>query len=124
MPAAKPNRVALALGAGPVVVANDDHSRPVDFAAQIRGFQFATSADADIRKMAEVAADTILSDAIGRPNLAGFVKVGEQSFERLVEEMIGSAHAITGVSPLQQGTIGERTLADAMLRMCPLWPIC
>jgi hypothetical protein len=94
-------------------------------AARAQHFRLGDGADQDLRKLAAEAADRILDRSKRtEEDLAILITIGVTVFERVVKEMIGSAKRIEGYTDRQPGILGEQTLQDAMLRFCPLWPIC
>lgn len=82
-------------------------------------------ASSDVRKLAESAAASV--EKRRSENLTANEATNEEAraaFRRLAKEMIESAKSIEGYSEANPGVVGERTLRDAMLRLCPIWPIC
>jgi hypothetical protein len=71
-------------------------------------------ADTDIKTLVAEAAKALIQDTSRIPE-------GEISFERLIDEMVVSSRQLPGYPP---GIIGEQTLAKALGRLCPLFPIC
>lgn len=85
---------------------------------------FGPGADQGIRQFAQTAADKVLGDRSSLPPADPQVREAEAAFEKLVEEMVGAAGEIADYRKLHPDTIGEETLARALSRLCPLFPIC
>lgn len=88
------------------------------------GVRFGQGADSDIRTFAHRGADLILGS---HPNVGlnePMVRDAEAAFERLVDEMVAAASSLPGYRAQNTNTIGEQTLALALSRLCPLFPIC
>lgn len=92
--------------------------------AHAHGVQFGSGADTDIRRLAEMGADRMINQ-MGEPSGGDpAVEDAEAAFEKLVDEMFRAAGEIEGYSTAHPMTIGEQTLAEALSRLCPLFPIC
>jgi hypothetical protein len=88
--------------------------------AESQGYHFGPGADQFFRQTSDEAATKIVS-AGGTEDL---IKAGEVAFDRLVDEMIAASRSIPGYAARHPDVIGEETLAKALSRLCPLWPIC
>ena len=92
--------------------------------AKMHGVQLGQGADADIRQFARTGSDRILN---AHPEAALNDKVvedAEAAFEKLIDEMVSAASEIAGYREAYPDIIGEQTLARALSRLCPLFPIC
>lgn len=92
--------------------------------ANMRGVRLGQGADADIHQFARTGADRILDV---HPNVTPHDKVVEDAtaaFAKLIDEMVSAASEIAGYRDAYPDTIGEQTLARALSRLCPLFPIC
>lgn len=89
--------------------------------AATQGVQFGPGAYQDIRNFANRSAERMVSDA-GANNES--VATAEAAFEKLVDGMVSAASEIAGYKEAHPGVIGEHTLADALPRLRPLYPIC
>ena len=86
--------------------------------------RFGEGADSDIRAFAQRGAELILRK---HPNVSvsdAVVRDAETAFERLVDEMVAAASNIPGYRAKYPDVIGERTLSEALSRLCPVFPIC
>lgn len=93
--------------------------------ADTAGVHFGDGADAVIRDMSAKAATEILRQAAATgvaPD--ALVRNGEVVFASLVDEMIAARQRIPGYVAARADAIGEQTLAEALQRLCPIWPIC
>ncbi len=88
--------------------------RAVDERARHHGVRLGAGADSDIAQFVKEAAKKVARDP-SRMNEA------ERAFERLIDEMFAAS---TRIKDYQPGLVGERTLADALSRLCPMFPIC
>lgn len=88
------------------------------------GVQFGQGADSDIRSYADRGADRILSAYPGAGPNDPVVRDAEIAFERLVDEMVAAASNLPGYRAQNPNIIGEQTLAAALSRLCPVFPIC
>lgn len=95
-----------------------------DFAARIRGYKFSPDAESEMREKAMFAAHNIVAHPVSKTNLPGLVKIGELTFEYFVEETMKSSDIERSLDPEFPSIIGTRTIRDAILRFCPMWPIC
>jgi hypothetical protein len=91
--------------------------------ADAHGMKFGEGADGDIRRFARTAAERLCSDTAGGPP-TDVISTATGAFERLVEEMVSQASQIDGYAAAHPGVIGEQTLARALSKLCPLFPIC
>ena len=92
--------------------------------AQMHGVRLGQGADADVHQFARTGADRILQ---AHPEVVPndrVVKDAEAAFEKLIDEMVSAASEIAGYREAYPDTIGEQTLARALSRLCPLFPIC
>ncbi len=92
--------------------------------ADVRGVRLGQGADADIHRFAHTGADRILA---AHPHVTAHDKVIEDAtaaFAKLIDEMVSAASEIAGYRDAYPDTIGEQTLAKALSRLCPLFPIC
>jgi len=92
--------------------------------AAAHGMQFGQGADGDIRRFADTGADRILSQNPEATRGHPTVMAAHVAFETLVDEMIRAANEIEGYHAAYPMTIGEQTLARALSKLCPLFPIC
>lgn len=93
--------------------------------AKSKGFRFGDGAEGDILSYAQFAYEKIHERALLTNISEGeLMREGERAFERLVNAMIDGANQIEGYRATKGDIIGEQTLAWAMSRLCPLWPIC
>lgn len=90
--------------------------------AKRQGMRLGHGADTDIRRYAKQAADQIAALSATDQQLK--LAEGERAFVRLVEGMVEAAVEIPGYRESYPDIIGEQTLAAAMAKLCPLWPIC
>jgi hypothetical protein len=92
--------------------------------AAAHGVQLGQGADGDIRLLAEAGADQILRQLPQVTSEHPMVKDAQAAFEKLVDEMVRAANEIEGYRIAYPRTIGEQTLAQALSKLCPLFPIC
>lgn len=86
--------------------------------------QFGQGADSDIRRLAREGAARILDrHGVVKPDDL-VVAQATLAFERLVVEMVSASLERPGYQIQFPGIIGEETLREARLRLCPLFPIC
>ena len=89
--------------------------------AEERGMRLGDGAHGFFEQHARNAARELVSD----PQLSeGKVRAMVAVFERLIDEMIGSSQTIKGYAAGHPGVIGEDTLADALRKLCPIFPFC
>ena len=86
-----------------------------------RGYKFGEGVEHWIPHIAEQAARRIEAD---RGSTEKAIKEAERAFARLIDEMIAAANRIPGYNLRRPNTIGEETRDQAMLVLCPIWPIC
>ncbi len=99
--------------------------RAAERAAATHGVRLGHGADGDIRRFAQTAADRLLADGGGRVSLTDrAASDATAAFTRLVEEMVLASSQIPNYRERHPGIIGEETLARALARLCPLYPIC
>lgn len=93
--------------------------------AKANGVRLGFGADQFFALRAPEAARAIIERArnTGAP-IEPLVRTAQLAFERLVDEMLAARKDIPGYIDRHPGVIGEDTLASAMRRLCPLWPIC
>lgn len=91
--------------------------------ALAHGVRLGQGADHDIRSFAHKGADRIFSQYGPTPPAAA-ISEAEQAFAKLVDEMLSAASEIPGYRAKHPALIGEETLARALARLCPLFPIC
>jgi len=92
--------------------------------AQLHGRRFGPGADTDIRSFASRGADAIISRTAAPTITDPLVADAARNFERLVDEMVASVTELKDYAERNPGVIGEQTLARALSRLCPLFPIC
>ena len=92
--------------------------------ASMHGVQLGPGADSDIRQFASTGASQMLAahPAPGPP--MQMIEEAKAAFEKLIDEMVSAASEIPGYHAAYPGIIGEQTLARALARLCPLFPIC
>jgi hypothetical protein len=101
----------------------DYAKRLQDFAsdyAKKRGYRFGDGVEHWLPHTAQQAANRIIER--GSTDLAA--AEAERAFAILVDAMIEAAERIPGYRIDRPDIIGERTLSDALAKLCPLWPIC
>src|SRR5262245_3386896 len=91
--------------------------------AQSYGVTLGQGADHDIRQFAVTGAGRILLQPDGSVRDAE-IQSALKAFERLVDEMFAASREIPGYAVSNPGVIGEQTLARALAKLCPLFPIC
>ena len=93
--------------------------------ARSRKYRIGPGADSDIARFATEAVPELKtsSTATGVP-IEALIKTGEHVFELLVDEMIFSKKNVRELLATEPNVIGERTLELALVRLCPIWPIC
>ena len=87
-----------------------------------KGFRFGPGAEDYMRQHATNAGRQI--DALPKSKQAAKLKKAEDNFATLIDEMIKEASTIPGYEDANPGSIGERTLSNALSTLCPLWPFC
>ncbi len=96
--------------------------------AAAHGVKFGPGADQDVRTMTIQAAQRVLDEAqtrgAGPDEIERLRNQGCAAFEKLVIHMIAARSTVYSVAEMAANEIGERTLQQAMLRICPLFPIC
>ena len=93
--------------------------------AKARKYKVGPDATSDVRNKAQAAAARVQKRvAEGRVTEKELLATAEAAFKALAEAMIASAQNIEGYAFQNPGILGERTLERAMLRLCPLWPLC
>jgi len=94
--------------------------------ANEHGMRLGQGADYDIRRLAMEAAVRIRlhADTGAAEQLAQELESGFVAFQRLIDEMVSAASNILDYRQTHPGVIGEETLNLALLRLCPLFPIC
>jgi len=92
--------------------------------AKTHGMQLGHGADGDIRRFAETGADRILAQVPDVTALDPTVVNAQMAFEKLIDEMVRAATEVDGYSAANPNIIGEQTLARALSKLCPLFPIC
>jgi hypothetical protein len=92
--------------------------------ASMYGMQLGHGADADIRQFARTGASQMFAAHPTPEPPTQMVEEAKAAFERLIDEMVLAASEIPGYQTAHPGTIGEETLARALSRLCPLFPIC
>ena len=90
--------------------------------ASTHGMRLGPGADNDIRRFATTGASQMF--AAHTPPEPQKIEEAKAAFERLIDEMVLAASEIPGYRAAQPGIIGEQTLARALSRLCPLFPIC
>ena len=91
--------------------------------AESYGVRLGEGADQGIREFARTGAERILQQPAGAVQDAQTL-AAVAAFERLVEEMVSAREEIPGYAISRPGVIGERTLAHALSKLCPIFPIC
>lgn len=94
--------------------------------AASRGLRLGPGADSDIRGFAASGATLVMARvaAEGEPRAPALIAEAHSAFETLVDTMAAAAAEIPNYQEFQRGVIGEQTLAIALSRLCPLFPIC
>jgi len=92
--------------------------------AEKHGMHLGQGADIDIRGFAESGADRIMAQGPDITAQNPAVLNAHAAFEKLIDEMVRAATEIDGYREAYPATIGEQTLARALSKLCPLFPIC
>lgn len=85
--------------------------------ARSYGLRLGDGADSDIRHLCQKAAIRLEKEPAR-------LDEARAAFERLIDEMVVASKEIPGYREANPGVIGEKTLAWARGRLCPLYPIC
>ena len=92
--------------------------------AASRGLRLGDGAHHQIRYFADQGASRILAQSPNADAATPVVSEAAKAFDRLIDEMASAASTIPGYESLHPNVIGEQTLAAAMSKLCPLFPIC
>jgi hypothetical protein len=90
------------------------------------GYAFGPGAGQSIEMLLENGAKQIQKDSKGLSDTESekLVLNAEASIRRLVKRMIKERDILPGYAKRNLQVVGEQTLAEALKRLCPLWPIC
>ena len=88
----------------------------------IRGYLFGAGAEGEFRRAIQQAADDIQSLP---PDLQRTrIEQAVNNFRLVIDTMIIASRQIPGYQNRHFHVIGEQTFAEAMQKLCPLWPFC
>ena len=107
----------------------DQLFRAAENRTQQHGLALDGAAEAELKKMADGAAQTILTTAQTKPTSSqdqyarGAARVASEAMMTIVDEMASARHRLPGYA-IGQNKLDLQTLISARDVFCPIWPIC
>lgn len=95
--------------------------------AKGRGYILGDDSNYFIEERCFRAAEDILNQNFNgdiQGNTIKLIKKADRAFEAFIDEMIFAAETIPNYLKNGGPRLGEQTLGEAQISLCPLWPIC